>query len=186
MNNKGTKLIRSLFILASLTMLCFVDGSVLAEEDEGDLLEEVTVTASRLRQSSGYEAPTPVTVLGSEDMEVRGTTNVADIINEGPAFTPSLTPESTILNSRQSGVNGLDLRGLGTNRNLILVNGRRHVPFDEFGIVDVNAIPSVAVDRIEIVTGGASAAWGSDAVSGVVNVIYDNDLEGGKIEAQYG
>jgi len=183
---KGRKLIRSFFILASLTMLCLLTGPVLAEEDEGALLEEVTVTASRLRQSSGYEAPTPVTVLDSEDMEVRGTTNVADIINEGPAFTPSLTPESTILNSRQSGVNGLDLRGLGTNRNLILVNGRRHVPFDEFGIVDVNAIPSVAVDRIEIVTGGASAAWGSDAVSGVVNVIYDDDLEGGKIEAQYG
>ena len=127
MNHKDTKLIRSLFILTSLTALCFVNGPVLAEE-EGDLLEEVTVTASRLRQT-GYESPTPVTVLSSEDMEVRGTTNVADIINEGPAFTPSLTPESTILNSRQSGVNGLDLRGLGTNRNLVLVNGRRHVGF---------------------------------------------------------
>jgi iron complex outermembrane receptor protein len=185
MTHKGTKLTRLLFFLASLTMLCFVNGPVLAEDDEGDLLEEVTVTASRLRQT-GYEAPTPVTVLSAEDMEVRGTTNVADIINESPAFTPSLTPDSTILNSRQSGVNGLDLRGLGTNRNLVLVNGRRHVGFDEFGIVDVNAIPSVAIDRVEIVTGGASAAWGSDAISGVVNIIYDKDLEGGKIEAQYG
>jgi len=179
------KLIRSLFTWASLTMLCFVNGPVLAEEDEDSLLEEVTVTASRLRQS-GFDAPTPVTVLGVEDMQVRGTTNVADIINEVPAFTPSLTPQSTVINTRQNGVNGLDLRGLGMNRNLILVNGRRHVPFDEFGIVDINAIPSIAIERVEIVTGGASAAWGSDAVSGVVNIIYDKDLEGGKIEAQYG
>ena len=110
------KLIRSLFTLTSLTMLCFVNGPVLAEEDEDSLLEEVTVTASRLRQS-GYESPTPVTVLGVEDMQVRGTTNVADIINEVPAFTPTLTPQSTVLSSRQNGVNGLDLRGLGPNRN---------------------------------------------------------------------
>lgn len=179
------KLFHSLFTLASLTTLCFVSGPVLAEEDEDSLLEEVTVTASRLRHS-GYEAPTPVTVLGVEDMQVRGTTNVADLINEVPAFTPTLTPQSTVINTRQNGVNGLDLRGLGMNRNLILVNGRRHVPFDEFGIVDINAIPSIAIERVEIVTGGASAAWGSDAVSGVVNIIYDTDLEGGKIEAQYG
>ncbi len=179
------KLIRSLFTLVSLTMLSFVYGPVLAEEDEDGLLEEVTVTASRLRQT-GFEAPTPVTVLQAADMQVRGTTNVADIINEVPAFTPTLTPQSTVLNTRQNGVNGLDLRGLGMNRNLILVNGRRHVPFDEFGIVDINAIPSIAVERIEIVTGGASAAWGSDAVSGVVNIIYDKDLDGTKFEAQYG
>ncbi len=179
------KLIQTLCILTLLALLGLVNGPVLAQEDEDSLLEEVTVTASRLRQS-GFDAPTPVTVLGVEDMQVRGTTNVADIINEVPAFTPTLTPQSTVLNSRQNGVNGLDLRGLGPNRNLILVNGRRHVPFDEFGIVDINAIPSIAVKRIEIVTGGASAAWGSDAVSGVVNIIYDTDLEGGKIEAQYG
>ena len=74
----------------------------------------------------------------------------------------------------------------GGNRNLILVNGRRHVPSDEFGNVDLNIIPTLAVKRIEIVTGGASAAWGSDAVSGVVNVIYDKSLVGLKVEAQYG
>lgn len=179
------KLIQTLCILTLLALLGLVNGPVLAQEDEDSPLEEVTVTASRLRQS-GFDTPTPVTVLGAEDMQVRGTTNVADIINEVPAFTPTLTPQSTVLNSRQNGVNGLDLRGLGPNRNLILVNGRRHVPFDEFGIVDINAIPSVVVERIEIVTGGASAAWGSDAVSGVVNIIYNKDLEGGKIEAQYG
>ncbi len=183
------KIIQKLCLLVLLTMPAFVNGPVLAQEgedeDEDSLLEEVIVTASRLRQT-GFEAPTPVTVLSAEDMLVRGTTNVADIINEVPAFTPTLTPQSTVLSSRQNGVNGLDLRGLGMNRNLILVNGRRHVPFDEFGIVDINAIPSIAVERVDIVTGGASAAWGSDAVSGVVNIIYDKDLDGAKFEAQYG
>ena len=179
------KPVRTLCVFTLLNMLSLISGPVLAQEDEDSLLEEVTVTASRLKET-GFEAPTPVTVLGAEDMQVRGITNVADIINEVPAFTPTLTPQSTVLSTRQNGVNGLDLRGLGMNRNLILVNGRRHVPFDEFGIVDINAIPSIVVKRVEIVTGGASAAWGSDAISGVVNIIYDNDLEGAKIEAQYG
>ncbi|MEQ8516185.1 MAG: Plug domain-containing protein, partial [Chromatocurvus sp.] len=174
-------------LLASLVSICSVGGIsgapiALAQDDT---LEEVTVTASRLRQS-GYEAPTPVTTLDSDDMEVRGTTNIADIINELPGFTGSLTPTSTTVNSRQNGANALDLRGLGPNRNLVLVNGRRHVPFDEFGNVNINAIPSLAIDRLEVVTGGASAAWGSDAVSGVINVIYNKKLEGAKVNVQYG
>lgn len=159
---------------------------VWAQAGEESAIEEVTVTGSRLRQVSGYEAPTPVTILSAADMEVRGTTNVADLINELPAFTGTLTPASSNLNSRQNGRNGLDIRGLGINRNLVLVNGRRVVPFDEFGIVDINAIPSVAIERVEMVTGGASAAWGSDAVSGVINIIFEEDLEGFKLEAQYG
>src|SRR5690606_7297974 len=148
-------------------------------------IEEINVTSSRI-QRSGFEAPTPVTMIGMEEMELRGVTNVADIINELPGFTGSRTPTSTTLNSRGNGTNALDLRGLGTNRNLVLVNGRRHVPGDEFGSVDLNVIPSLAIQRVEVVTGGASAAWGSDAISGVVNIIYDKTLEGLKFEAQFG
>jgi outer membrane receptor protein involved in Fe transport len=160
---------------------------VLAQQDaDEDSLEEIIVTGSRLKSETGYEAPTPVSVLTAGDMEARGSTNVADLINEMPSFTGSMTPTSTTLNSRQNGRNGLDIRGLGNNRNLVLVNGRRFVPFDENGIVDVNAIPSVAIKRVEMVTGGASAAYGSDAISGVVNIIFDDELEGGKVEAQYG
>lgn len=148
-------------------------------------IEEINVTSSRI-QRSGFEAPTPVTMIGAADMELRGTTNVADIINELPSFSGSRTPSSTTLDSRGNGTNALDLRGLGTNRNLVLVNGRRHVPGDEFGSVDLNVIPSLAIQRVEVVTGGASAAWGSDAISGVVNIIYDKTLEGLKFEAQFG
>ena len=153
--------------------------------DPGDTLEELTVTASRI-EHAGFQAPTPVSVLDASQIEQRGATNIANVINEIPAFTGSITPASTGLNSRQNGVNAVDLRGLGTNRNLVLLNGRRGTPFDEFGIVDLNAVPSLAIGRVEVVTGGASAAWGSDAVSGVVNLIYDEDLEGLKFNAQYG
>lgn len=148
-------------------------------------LEELTVSASRI-EHSGFQAPTPVSVLDAAQVEQRGATNIANIINEIPAFTGTITPASTGLNSRQNGINAVDLRGLGTNRNLVLLNGRRGTPFDELGNVDLNAVPSLAIGRVEVVTGGASAAWGSDAISGVVNLIYDEDLEGLKFNAQYG
>ncbi|WP_417624684.1 TonB-dependent receptor [Paremcibacter congregatus] len=178
------KSMRKYFLLSAATALTMPVMTAEAVEDE-TLFDEIIVSSSRIKKS-GFEAPTPVTVLGVEDMEARGTSNVADIINELPGFSGTRTPTSTSLNSRGSGTNAIDLRGLGGNRNLVLVNGRRHVPTDEFGNVDMNVIPTLAVKRIEVVTGGASAAWGSDAVSGVVNVIYDKTLEGLKVEAQYG
>lgn len=153
--------------------------------DPGITLEELTVTGSRI-EHSGFQAPTPVSVVDAAQIEHRGASNLANVINEMPAFTGTITPASTGLNSRQNGINAVDLRGLGTNRNLVLLNGRRGTPFDEFGNVDLNAVPSLAIGRVEVVTGGASAAWGSDAISGVVNLIYDEDLEGLKFNAQYG
>ncbi|WP_417451263.1 TonB-dependent receptor plug domain-containing protein [Kordiimonas sp.] len=172
---------------ASGIALIGAGGAVAQETSQGDAFEfeEIVVSSSRIKKS-GFEAPTPVTVLGSDEMEARGTTNIADLVNELPGFTGTITPTATVLNSRGSGTNVVDLRGLGGNRNLVLVNGRRHVPTDEFGVVDMNVIPTLAVERVEVVTGGASAAWGSDAVSGVINVIYDKTLEGMKVEAQYG
>jgi iron complex outermembrane receptor protein len=182
---------RRFFGHAALGVACVLGSQfALAAEpsntaDPGATLEELTVTSSRI-EHPGFQAPTPVSVLDAALVEQRGATNIANVINEIPAFTGSITPSSTGLNSRQNGVNAVDLRGLGTNRNLVLLNGRRGTPFDEFGIVDLNAVPSLAIGRVEVVTGGASAAWGSDAISGVVNLIYDDDLEGMKFNAQYG
>ncbi|MFC4313939.1 TonB-dependent receptor plug domain-containing protein [Steroidobacter flavus] len=177
-------------VRAAVGIACVLGGQyAFAQEastaNPGDTLEELTVTGSRI-EHSGFQAPTPVSVLDASQVEQRGTTNIANVINEIPAFTGTITPASTGLNSRQNGINAVDLRGLGTNRNLVLLNGRRGTPFDEFGNVDLNAVPSLAIGRVEVVTGGASAAWGSDAVSGVVNLIYDEDLEGLKFNAQYG
>jgi|TARA_R100000501_G_scaffold18139_1_gene36363 outer membrane receptor protein involved in Fe transport len=181
-------------LMAGAALIAFAQPAI-AQTPSGDELPEntedlaapetIVVTGTRLR-SAGFDAPTPVSVVGEELLEDRGATNVANIINELPAFTGTLTPSSTKLNSRQNGVNAVDLRGLGTNRNLVLLNGRRGTPFDEFANVDLNSVPSLAIARVEVVTGGASAAYGSDAVSGVVNLIYDTELEGFKFNAQYG
>ncbi|MBB4632077.1 outer membrane receptor protein involved in Fe transport [Sphingosinicella soli] len=156
-----------------------------APQADGDVdMEIITVTGTRIK--GNFEAPTPVQSIGTELIDQRGTTNVANVINEIPAFTGTLTPASTNLNSRQNGVNVVDLRGLGTNRNLVLVNGRRSTPFDEFENVDLNVVPSLAIERVDVVTGGASAAYGSDAVSGVINLIYNERLDELKLNAQYG
>ncbi|MBL4836054.1 MAG: TonB-dependent receptor [Kordiimonadaceae bacterium] len=176
---------RTTSIVAILTATFLGTQCAYGADAETVSLEEITVSASRLKKD-GFSAPTPVTVVGVEQMEIRGTTNVADILNQIPAFSGSATPTSTNLDSRENGTNGLSLRSLGTNRNLVLVNGRRHVPTNEFGTVNINVIPSIAIERVEVVTGGASAAWGSDAISGVVNIIYEKDLEGFKFDTQYG
>ncbi|MFC3051613.1 TonB-dependent receptor [Kordiimonas pumila] len=184
----SVSIIKKYSLLSAVSMAALTGAAAVQAQDTSDdmmVFEEIVVSTTRLK-ASGFESPTPVTMVGSEDMAARGTTNLADIINELPSFTGTTTPTSTILNSRGNATNALDLRGLGGNRNLILVNGRRHVPTDEFGVVDTNVIPTLAVQRIEVVTGGGSAAWGSDAISGVVNVIYDKTLEGLKVEAQYG
>lgn len=155
-----------------------------AQADAVPEVDVITVTGSRIR--GNFQAPTPVQAIGTELIEQRGTTNIANVINELPAFTGTLTPTSTNLSSSLNGVNVLDLRGLGPNRNLVLINGRRGTPFNENGYVDLNSLPSLAVARVEVVTGGASAAYGSDAISGVVNLIFDETLQGLKLNAQYG
>lgn len=142
--------------------------------------EAIVVTASRIDRL-GFEAPTPTTVLGQEEIARTSATNVGEILNEVPAFLAAQTPTAGTL-SNNAGANYLDLRGLGQGigvpRTLVLVNNRRHVATTSGGVLDTNVIPSVLIDRIEVVTGGASAAWGSDAVAGVVNFIFDNDFEG--------
>ncbi|MEQ8205914.1 MAG: TonB-dependent receptor plug domain-containing protein, partial [Woeseia sp.] len=151
----------------------------------GDTLEEVVVTASRIARS-GFEAPTPVTVIGSETLERAAVTNVAEYLNELPAIRPSTTPGNTGISTTNAGTFFMNLRGLGNQRTLVLVNKRRHVPTTPEGMVDLNVIPNALIERIEMVTGGASAAWGSDAVAGVVNVILDEDITGLKSTIQYG
>lgn len=182
----SSQTVRSL--LASVAVFMFAAPAVgqeapVAEPDEA--VEEITITGSRIR-GRNFDAPTPVQAITGELIDQRGATNVANVLNENPAFTGTLTPSSTTLNSRQSGVNAVDLRGLGPNRTLVLVNGRRVAPFDEFGNVDLNAIPSLAIGRVEVVTGGASAIYGSDAVAGVVNLIFDETLDSLKLSAQNG
>lgn len=141
--------------------------------------ETITVTGSRIARD-GFNAPTPLTVLGSEDLEATAPVNVADFVNDIPSLVGSTTPANSNLSisAGTAGVNALNLRALGANRTLVLLDGQRSVGSTLSGIVDVNNIPQGLVKSVEIVTGGASAAYGSDAVSGVVNFILDKEFTG--------
>ena len=151
------------------------------EPDEGQII----VTGSRLSRST-FDTPSPVTLLGGEDLSRRGITNVAEAITELPSFRDSTSPQTQGFGSFNVGARISNLRGLGVTRNLILVDGRRFAPTTREGSVDLNFIPSILMERTEIVTGGASAAYGSDAITGVVNIILNDDLEGFRSEIDLG
>jgi outer membrane receptor protein involved in Fe transport len=154
------------------------------DEAEADTdASEILVTGSRL--NSALSAPSPVAVVGEERLEQRGIANVAEALNEVPAFRATNTPAGGELAPPGGYVGGrmLDLRGLGAVRTLTLVDGKRFVPSTTQGTVDTNMIPSILIQRAEVVTGGASAQYGSDAVAGVVNLILDRRLTGLKASA---
>ncbi len=156
-----------------------------AEEETADA-EQIIVTGSRLGRTS-FNSPTPVNVVGADRVQNLGIANVADALNQIPSFRPLTSPATNAFRSGTNiGARTLDLRGLGTQRTLTLIDGRRSVPSSDENTFDLNSIPSILVRRSEVVTGGASAAYGADAVAGVVNLILDTRLDGVKGEASYG
>jgi len=150
-----------------------------------DNVSDIIVTGSRLARST-FDTPTPVTVLGGQELARLGIVNVGQGLQQLPAFRPSTTPTTQGFGSFNVGANIVNLRGLGTTRNLILVDGRRFAPTTRESTVDLNLIPSILVARSEVVTGGASAAYGSDAVAGAVNIVLDKRLQGFKAQVDYG
>lgn len=150
--------------------------------------EDIVVTGTRIVRD-GFQAPTPLTVLTREDIEnTSPTNNIADFVNQLPQLAGSTKPANSRLNisNGSAGINALNMRNLGENRVLILIDGRRSVGSTIFGWVDINTIPQALVDRVEVVTGGASSAYGSDAVSGVVNFILNKKYEGLSVEGDIG
>jgi len=154
---------------------------------------EIVVTGSRI-QNSGFTAPTPLTVLNVQDIQRDAPVNVADFVNKLPQFSSSTTTANTgnSIGDGSAGVNNLNLRGVGANRTLILLDGNRVVPssiagyFNNGGAVDINPFPEGLIKRVDIVTAGASAAYGSDAVAGVVNFVLDKTYTGIKGDAMLG
>src|SRR5687768_6574025 len=146
--------------------------------------EEIFVTGSRISRQ-GFDAPTPVTAIDSDYLLDLGYVNVGAAVQQLPINKASLTPETNGFGSFNVGAQIVNLRALGSNRTLTLVDGRRHIPSTDTGNVDLNLIPPLLLERTEVVTGGASAAYGSDALAGVVNVILDKDLEGVRFQADY-
>ncbi len=159
----------------------------LAQTASSAELEEVVVTGSRIVRD-GYDAPTPVNVLGSAEILAEAPANIADFVNTLPSVAGSVTASSSSgsLSNGQAGISALNLRALGTGRTLVLFDGQRSVVSAATGQVDTNTFPQSLISRVEVVTGGASSAYGSDAVGGVVNFILDKAYTGLKMTAEYG
>lgn len=150
-------------------------------------IESVQITGTRIARD-GYDMPTPVSVLGEEDIQAEAPASVAEFAMTLPSIRGSSTgsTSSGALSNGLAGVAALNLRALGTGRTLVLFDGQRSVVSAATGQVDTNTFPQALVQRVEVVTGGASSAYGSDAIAGVVNFILDKNYTGLKTSIEYG
>jgi len=171
---------------AAISVSMFPVAAPVAFAQDEPQLEEVVVTGSRITRFEGdYVAP--VLSLGAEQMERSGKVNVEDFVSEVAALVGSEgSYEGADEGGAMTGVNALNMRNLGTNRTLVLVNGRRHVSAIATGepLVDTNTIPTALIERVDVLTGGASAVYGADAVSGAVNFVLKDDFEGFDMRTQ--
>ena len=148
-----------------------------AEADAADV-EVISITGSRIR-APGVESTSPIFSLGEEEIGYLQQPEFERVIRSLPSTIPA---DGGNVNNGTAGAATIDLRGLGAQRNLVLMNGRRMVPFNFDGQVDTSNIPTALIDRIDVVTGGASAVYGSDAISGAVNVILKNNFQGVQLD----
>lgn len=162
---------------------------------EEGIIEEVVVTGTRLK-SSNENSSQPITTVDAESLTKGGQLDISEVLNDAPPLLNSISSTNSldqaasnldVENTQNFGGASLDLRGLGDKRTLTLVNGRRHVSgIEGTASVDITTIPSVLIDRIDVLSGGASAVYGSDAVTGVVNVILKRNYEGAEFSIQGG
>ena len=165
-----------------------------AQQKQNSQLEEVTVTGSRIVRKD-YSANSPIQTINKNSLQSQTSIGLETALNQLPQFVPAATSLTQLQNQANltdndptitAGASTISLRGLGTNRNLVLIDGFRAVPVNGTMAVDINSIPSAAIQRVETITGGASSVYGADAVAGVVNFITRKDFQGVNIDAQYG
>jgi len=177
-NNKLAKAVR-LAIAFGAASTAALSANVSAAEEGAEAVERIEVTGSRIKRAD-METSSPIQVTSAEDIKVSGFTRVEDMLNTLPQIEASSTAFQA---NGASGRAGVDMRGLGSHRTLVLINGRRMAPGGgSSGAADLNAIPSALVKRVEVMTGGGSSVYGADAVAGVVNFVMDTDFEGFKVD----
>jgi outer membrane receptor protein involved in Fe transport len=175
-------------IAAAISLSAGAANLAYAQDEEAAALEEITVTGSRIRRDD-FSNPQPTTVVGGDMLENLGIVNLGDAMANLPSNVGNNTPTANPGGNFFNGSNIANLRGLNPffgSRTLTLVDSRRHVPTNQGDGVDLNFIPSILIDRMEVVTGGASASYGSGAIGGVTNILLDRDLEGGKVQVDFG
>ncbi|MBY0562604.1 MAG: TonB-dependent receptor [Hyphomonadaceae bacterium] len=173
----------ALVLGASLSMFSFSGVAVAQDTSAEEEEEAIVVTGTRITQRD-FQTASPIATVGAEEIALTGTVNVEELINSLPQVVPGLTVTSN--NPSLNGFATADLRGLGPGRTLILINGRRANPSDRQGLVDLNTIPAALLERVELITGGASAVYGADAVAGAINFILKDDFEGIETNMSYG
>lgn len=171
--------VRSALVMSAAALAA---GALPAQAGDNETIQEVVVTGTRIVRPD-LEASSPVSVVSASDFKMTGTTNPEEFLRDLPQLVPAVGSNT---NNGNAGAATLDLRNLGEERTLILVDGRRFVPYDSNGFVDINMIPASMIERVEIVTGGASAVYGSDAIAGVINFILKDDFEGLELEGYTG
>jgi outer membrane cobalamin receptor len=164
------------------TMSLGMVAPAFAQDAEGATQQTVVVTGSLIARQD-YVANSPIVTVSEDDILATGVSTIDTLLTQMPQFVPAVNMTSN--NPSNGGQANISLRGLGTNRTLVLLNGRRIVPATSGGTVDVNLVPSQLVGNIEVITGGASATYGSDALAGVTNFIL-RDIEGFELSATYG
>ncbi len=166
--------------------------ATIAADASADGLDEVTVTGSRIRRPD-LEANSPLVSVDSAVLENKSGLNIENYLNQLPSYNPAASPNVEGTNSdvqissvNSVGIASISLRGFGANRSLVLIDGRRAVPTNALMVVDLNSIPSSMIKRVEIISGGASATYGADAIGGVSNFLLRRDFQGLEVDAQYG
>jgi outer membrane receptor protein involved in Fe transport len=168
-------------VLASTISALLAGGAAAQAQAQDTTLEEITVTGSRIVRRD-LEAASPIMTVDTQALENSSTMSIESVLNQMPQFVPDNTQFDGGTNVASGavtpGIASVNLRGIGANRTLVLVDGRRAQPVNASLIVDLNTIPSAAIERIETITGGASAVYGADALAGVVNFVLKDDFEG--------
>jgi iron complex outermembrane recepter protein len=169
--------------------LRLVSAEPMHVDEDPSRISDVTIIARRIG-AAAHESTVPIVSIGSALIEQQAATNVAQALNQDPAFRATTTPTTNGVRAATPGASYADLRGLGSSRTLVLVDGKRFVPQIATTIasyqVDLNQIPVLLVDRAETVMGGGSARWGSDALAGVVNLVLRKDFQGWRTDVQGG
>jgi iron complex outermembrane receptor protein len=203
-NRRSPSWTRRMMVTTAMTAVSFWGSAALAQDAPAPQQEEpaasatdvqadgeIVVTASRTA-SNGLQAPTPTQIVGGETIERQAATTVMEVLNQNPVFKATRSPGANATNTSSPAQATADLRALGGQRTLVLVNQSRVVPFapaSNLGVpttTDLNLFPTMMIERVDVVTGGASALYGSDAVSGVVNIIMKKKYKGVQLTAQSG
>ena len=199
-HTNSSKMLRRYLLTASTLALVGAAGSTAFAAEQSNVTDqrqaansapvgEIVITGSRIKRTTDFDTPNPTTVVDNSYLHNLGIVNLGDAMVQIPANVSTFTPQATGNSNFFAGSTIANLRGINPyfgSRTLTLIDGRRHVPTNQGDSVDLNFIPSVLLQRMDVVTGGASAAYGSGAISGVNNIILNKTLQGAKVDADYG